>query len=76
MTKMIYPEDKSAAMLFGDGGAAVLLEKTDEENMLTGRVCTDGSGYRAIIAPAEILKIHTNQWCGQMEAQERSITQT
>ena len=52
MTKMIYPEDKSAAMLFGDGGAAVLLEKTEEENVLAGKVCTDGSGYRAIIAPA------------------------
>lgn len=52
MTKMIYPEDKSAAMLFGDGGAAVLLEKTEEENMLAGKLCTDGSGYRAIIAPA------------------------
>ena len=52
MTKMIYPEDKSAAMLFGDGGAAILLEKTEEENVLAGKVCTDGSGYRAIIAPA------------------------
>lgn len=52
MTKMIYPEDKSAAMLFGDGGAAVLLEKTEEENVLAGKVCTDGTGYRAIIAPA------------------------
>jgi 3-oxoacyl-[acyl-carrier-protein] synthase-3 len=52
MTKMIYPEDKSAAMLFGDGGAAVILEKTEEENKLAGKVCTDGTGYRAIIAPA------------------------
>ena len=52
MTKMIYPEDKSAVMLFGDGGAAVLLEKTDETNYLTGELCTDGTGYRAIIAPA------------------------
>ena len=52
MTKMIYPEDKSAAMLFGDGGAAVLLEKTEEENVIAGKVCTDGTGYRAIIAPA------------------------
>lgn len=52
MTKMIYPEDKSAAMLFGDGGAAVLLERTEEESILEGKLCTDGSGYRAIIAPA------------------------
>ena len=52
MTKMIYPEDKSAAMLFGDGGAAIILEKTEEDNCLAGKVCTDGTGYRAIIAPA------------------------
>ena len=52
MTKMIYPEDQSAAMLFGDGGAAVLLEKTDKESFLLGKLATDGNGYRAIIAPA------------------------
>ena len=52
MTKMIYPEDKSSVMLFGDGGAAVLLEKTEEDACLAGKVCTDGTGYRAIIAPA------------------------
>lgn len=52
MTKMIYPEDKSAAMLFGDGGGAAILEKTEEENLLQGKICTDGTGYRAIIAPA------------------------
>lgn len=52
MTKMIYPEDKSAVMLFGDGGAAVLLEKTEEDTKIAGKICTDGSGYRAIIAPA------------------------
>lgn len=52
MTKMIYPEDKSAVMLFGDGGSAVLVEKTENENKLAGELCTDGTGYRAIIAPA------------------------
>ena len=52
MTKMIHPDDKSAVMLFGDGGSAVLLEKTEEDNCLAGELCTDGTGYRAIIAPA------------------------
>ncbi len=52
MTKMIYPEDKSSVMLFGDGAAAVILEKTQETNCLEGALCTDGNGYRAIIAPA------------------------
>lgn len=52
MTKIVYPEDKASVMLFGDGGAAVLLEKTEGSDCLAGELCTDGTGYRAIIAPA------------------------
>lgn len=52
LTKMVNPQDKSVAMLFGDGGAAVLLEKTDTESTIAGLLKTDGEGYRAIIAPA------------------------
>lgn len=52
LTKMVHPSDKSVTMLFGDGGAAVLLEKTSENSQLKGLVKTDGSGYKAIIAPA------------------------
>lgn len=53
MTKMVNPGDKSMAMLFGDGGAAVLLEKTEPgASRINGMLKTDGSGYRAIIAPA------------------------
>lgn len=52
LTKMVNPLDKSVAMLFGDGGGAVLLEKNDELNEIQGLIKTDGIGYRAIIAPA------------------------
>ena len=52
MSKLSHPEDKGTCMLFGDGGAAVLLEKTEEAGVLAGKLCTDGSGYRAIIVPA------------------------
>jgi 3-oxoacyl-[acyl-carrier-protein] synthase III len=52
LTKMTNPKDKSVAMLFGDGGSAVLLEKTDEDSEIKGVIKTDGSGYKAIIAPA------------------------
>lgn len=52
LTKMVNPLDKSVAMLFGDGGAAILLEKTEEASHIQGLLKTDGSGYRAIIAPA------------------------
>lgn len=52
LTKMTHPQDKSVAMLFGDGGSAVLLEKTDENEHIKGMLMSDGMGYRAIIAPA------------------------
>ncbi len=52
LTKMVYPEDRSVSMLFGDGGAAILFEKTEEESNIKGLVKSDGAGYRAIIAPA------------------------
>ncbi|MBQ9752778.1 MAG: ketoacyl-ACP synthase III [Paludibacteraceae bacterium] len=53
MTKITSPEDRSVAMLFGDGGGAILLEKTgDKSDVVQGLMKTDGTGYRAIIAPA------------------------
>lgn len=50
MSKMVYPEDKSSVMLFGDAGSAVLFEKSN--NKLSGMLCSDGEGYKAIMAPA------------------------
>lgn len=52
LTKMTNPRDKSVTMLFGDGGGAVLLEKTDYESTIAGILKSDGNGYKAIIAPA------------------------
>ena len=51
LTKMVNPGDKSVAMLFGDGGSAILLEKKDG-SPLDVLLRTDGEGYKAIIAPA------------------------
>ena len=51
LTKMVNPEDKSVAMLFGDGGSAILLEKK-EASPLDVLLRTDGNGYKNIIAPA------------------------
>ena len=52
LSRLTYKEDRSTAMLFGDGGSAILLQKTEEENAIQGKLCTDGTGYRAIIVPA------------------------
>lgn len=51
LTKMVNPGDKSVAMLFGDGGSAILLEK-EEKSLMDVLLRTDGTGYNAIIAPA------------------------
>ncbi len=53
MTKITSLEDKSVAMLFGDAGGAILLEKTGNDNdSIIGLLKTDGAGYRSIIVPA------------------------
>ena len=52
LTKMVNSEDKSVAMLFGDGGSAILLEKHVTETPILSLLKTDGKGYKAIIAPA------------------------
>ena len=52
LTKMTNPQDKSVAMLFGDGGGAILLEKLEDDSEIVGILKTDGTGYKAIIAPA------------------------
>lgn len=53
LTKITNPKDRTVNMLFGDGGAALLFEKTNETvapiHVLNK---TDGNGYKDIIAPA------------------------
>jgi len=52
-TKGVSSEDKSAAMLFGDGGAATLLEKSNnEEDQLSYHFRSDGNRFKALIKPA------------------------
>jgi 3-oxoacyl-[acyl-carrier-protein] synthase-3 len=50
--KSVYPEDRSSAMLFGEAGAVMLLEKTDnEQDEINALIRSDGSGYRYMIIP-------------------------
>ena len=50
--KSVYPEDRSSAMLFGEAGAVMLLEKTDDsKDEINAMVRSDGSGYRYMIIP-------------------------
>jgi 3-oxoacyl-[acyl-carrier-protein] synthase III len=47
----INPNDSATAMIFGDGGTATALEKTEGKN-LKYFLKTKGSGYKYIIVPA------------------------
>lgn len=50
--KSVYPEDRSSAMLFGEAGAVMLLEKTDDKkDEVNALMRSDGSGYRYMIVP-------------------------
>lgn len=50
--KSVYPEDRSSAMLFGEAGAVMLLEKTDcEQDQINALVRSDGSGFKYMIIP-------------------------
>lgn len=51
LTKMTNPGDMSVAMLFGDGGSAVMIEKAENADLIQGVLKSDGTGYKAIIAP-------------------------
>lgn len=49
--QLMYPEDRSTAMLIGDAGTAILLHKA-EGRQIKGLLGTDGQFYRAAIVPA------------------------
>lgn len=52
ISKIANPNDRSTAMLFGDAGSAILLEKEEGSGTINGLLRSDGNSYKAIIAPA------------------------
>ena len=50
-SKLVDPKDKSIVMMYGDAGAAVLLERKEGAKTTT-LLRSDGSRYRTIILPA------------------------
>lgn len=51
-SKSVSPTDRSSLMLFGEAGAAILLEKTDDSlHPMTSILKSDGNGYRYMIVP-------------------------
>ncbi len=50
-TKHIHPKDKSNRTMFGDAAAAIIIEKSEEEQIGEFVLGTDGSGYKNLIVP-------------------------
>ncbi|MDO4273057.1 MAG: ketoacyl-ACP synthase III [Eubacteriales bacterium] len=50
-SKLVNPLDKSIVMMYGDAGAAVLLERSGEE-MVTTLLKSDGNRFSSIVLPA------------------------
>ncbi len=48
----ISPQDRSAALLFGDGGSATILEKGESTSPMAFVFGTDGTGQNNLIVPA------------------------
>ena len=61
--KSVYPNDRSSAMLFGEAGAVMLLEKTEDENdQINALVRSDGSGFKYMIVPGGGYRnLHANE---------------
>lgn len=57
----INPNDSATAMLFGDGGTATALEKSDGKEMKYF-LKTKGSGYKCIMVPAGHARSRSNTW--------------
>ena len=72
VSKYANPLDSSMVMLFGDGGAAVLLEKTEDAAPIESIVKTDGTGYQAIIAPAGGMR-NTNPPCEDITYEDGNV---
>ena len=51
-SRLVNPKDKSVNLLYGDGGSAILLEKTPDASEIQISLHSDGSRYKAIILPA------------------------
>ncbi len=50
-SKHIHPKDLANRTIFGDGAAAVIIEKSDKEQIFEFTLGTDGSGYANLIVP-------------------------
>ncbi len=52
ITRIVSPQDRSSAMLFGDAGTATAIERNESAGEMLFELGTDGSGQNELIVPA------------------------
>jgi 3-oxoacyl-[acyl-carrier-protein] synthase-3 len=52
MSRLVHPEDRSVAPLFGDAGSATLVERAPSSQRAWFSLGTDGQSYQCLIVPA------------------------
>ena len=52
ISRLVHPKDRAVAPLFGDGGSATLLQKSEGASATYFSLQSDGSGYDNLIVPA------------------------
>lgn len=71
LTRTVHPKDKSTRTIFGDGAAAILIDRSEEAGIGEFVLGTDGSGMDKLIIPAgawaaprspETAEERTNRW--------------
>jgi len=72
-TKHIHPKDKSNRTIFGDAAAAIIIEKSEEEQIGEFVLGTDGSGYKNLIVPNGGLRNRYNPSAQEIDDDSGSI---
>jgi len=72
-TKHIHPKDKSNRTIFGDAAAAVIIEKSEKEQIGEFVLGTDGSGYKNLIVPNGGLRNRYNPSAQEIDDDSGSI---
>lgn len=52
MSRLVHPKDRSVAPVFGDGGSATLIERSEASEQSWFSLETDGKGFDKLIVPA------------------------
>ena len=72
-TKHIHSKDKSNKTIFGDAAAAVIIEKSEKEQIGEFVLGTDGSGYKNLIVPNGGLRNRYNPSAQEIDDDSGSI---